>query len=125
MEKFVILKIFFLSTLSFIFAIAWTPILTHFLYKYRLGKNIRSSKLTPIISALHSKQAGTPTMGGVLIWLSVAVIIFCRGRKRSFLWARLSRRLLSGLLTILLIFGKRKAWEAGSRCAIAYSYMRP
>ena len=76
MEKFVILKIFFLSTLSFIFAIAWTPILTHFLYKYRLGKNIRSSKLTPIFSALHSKKAGTPTMGGVLIWLSVAVIIF-------------------------------------------------
>ncbi|RMD59334.1 phospho-N-acetylmuramoyl-pentapeptide-transferase [Candidatus Parcubacteria bacterium] len=46
----------------------WTPILTNFLYKYKLGKQIRNNGSTPIFSKLHAHKAGTPTMGGVLIW---------------------------------------------------------
>ena len=63
-----IIKILFLTTLSFIFTLSWTPLLTHFLYKYKLGKQIRNTGATPIFSQLHAKKAGTPTMGGVLIW---------------------------------------------------------
>lgn len=63
-----IIKIFFLTTLAFVITIAWTPLLTHFLYKYKLGKQIRNEKDTPIYSRLHAHKKGTPTMGGILVW---------------------------------------------------------
>lgn len=59
--------------MAFVFTIAWTPLLTHFLYKYKLGKNIRSNGKTPLFSKMHAHKAGTPTMGGVLIWITVLV----------------------------------------------------
>lgn len=71
MQEFYIIKILFLSTLAFVFAFAWTPILTHFLYKYNLGKKIRSNGGTPIFTKMHAHKAGTPTMGGLLVWVTV------------------------------------------------------
>jgi phospho-N-acetylmuramoyl-pentapeptide-transferase len=70
-----VIRILFFSALSFVFAILATPLLTHFLYKYKLGKKIRNSGLTPIFSGLHAHKAGTPTMGGILIWGSVLILI--------------------------------------------------
>ena len=67
-EAFAIIKILTLSTMAFLVTMAWTPALTHFLYKYKMGKSIRADGSTPIFSKLHAKKAGTPTMGGVLIW---------------------------------------------------------
>lgn len=64
-------------SITFVVALAWTPLLTHFLYKYKLGKRIRSSTEAPIMSALHAKKAGTPTMGGVLIWVTVLMVALC------------------------------------------------
>ena len=69
--NFAVIKILSLTTLAFVLAILWTPALTHFLYKYRLGKSIRSSNEAPIFSKLHEKKSGTPTMGGLLIWMTV------------------------------------------------------
>jgi phospho-N-acetylmuramoyl-pentapeptide-transferase len=74
METALIFKIGVLSVLSFIIAFACTPILTHFLYKYKMGKQIRDSKSAPIFAALHKDKAGTPTMGGVLIWVTVLLL---------------------------------------------------
>jgi len=74
MESFNIIKIFFLTAVSFIAAILWTPLLTHFLFKYKLGKQIRDEKSAPIFSAMHQKKSGTPTMGGLIIWVTVAAI---------------------------------------------------
>jgi phospho-N-acetylmuramoyl-pentapeptide-transferase len=68
---FYLVKILFVTTLSFIFTIAWTPLLTHFLYKYKMGKKIRNNGNTPVYSQLHAIKGGTPTMGGVLIWATV------------------------------------------------------
>ncbi len=56
--------------------LAWTPFLTHILYKYRLGKGIRDAKEAPIFASMHQKKAGTPTMGGVLIWGTTLFLIF-------------------------------------------------
>ena len=75
MENFYVIKILFLSTLAFVFTILWTPFLTHFLYKYKLGKRIRNNGSTPVFSELHAHKKGTPTMGGLLIW--VTTLIFC------------------------------------------------
>ena len=74
MQNFEIIKIFFLTTISFIIAFAWTPALTHFLFKYKLGKQIRDEKSAPIFSALHQKKSGTPTMGGLIIWVTVVAL---------------------------------------------------
>ncbi len=73
--EFYIIKILFLSTLAFAVSVLLTPLLTHFLYKYRLGKQIRHGGNTPIFSQLHAHKAGTPTMGGILIWLVALLLI--------------------------------------------------
>lgn len=70
----IVIKIFSLTFFSFFLAMAWTPLLTHFLYKHKLGKQIRSSAKSPIFTAMHQKKSGTPTMGGVLIWVTVLVL---------------------------------------------------
>lgn len=78
-----IIKIFSLSTVAFLLSMALTPVLTYFLYKYRLGKQIRSDGDTPVFSGLHEKKRGTPTMGGSLIWfttISMAVIFWLLDR---------------------------------------------
>jgi phospho-N-acetylmuramoyl-pentapeptide-transferase len=75
----IVFKIGVLSVLSFLIALFLTPLLTHFLFKYKLGKQIRDSKDTPIFSALHKDKEGTPTMGGILVWgttLCLALIFF-------------------------------------------------
>lgn len=69
-----IIKIFTLTTISFLLAFAWTPLLTHFLYKYKLCKSIRNEGTTPLYSKLHKHKEGTPTMGGILIWFTTLVL---------------------------------------------------
>ncbi len=76
METFVIIKIFFLTTLAFVVTMMWTPLLTHFLYKYKLGKKIRDGGQAPIMSKMHEHKSGTPTMGGILIWVTALVLAF-------------------------------------------------
>jgi len=73
MHDFYIIRIFILTAAAFIFTILWTPFFTHFLYKYKFGKKIRSSGETPIYTKMHAHKTGTPTMGGVLIWLTVLI----------------------------------------------------
>lgn len=73
MEDFYIIKILFFTTVAFIFTIGWTPILTHYLYKYKIGKQIRNDGNTPFFSKLHIKKSGTPTMGGLLIWVTTFI----------------------------------------------------
>lgn len=74
MEIYVV-KVLFFSTLSFAVAFFLTPFLSHFLYKYKLGKKIRDNGQTPIFSRLHAHKDGTPTMGGVLIWGTLLILI--------------------------------------------------
>ena len=74
MFDFYIIKILFLTALAFVAAISWTPLLTHYLYKYNLGKKIRSNGRTPIYTKMHAHKDGTPTMGGILIWLTVLIL---------------------------------------------------
>ena len=83
MDIFPIIKILLITAAGFVIAIFATPILTHFLYKYRLYKLARDDGKTPIFSALHKKKQGTPTMGGVLIWgtvgfLAVAILFLTK-----------------------------------------------
>ncbi len=72
MNTFAVVRLLTLSTASFVIAILWTPALTHFLYKHKLGKRIRDAESAPIFSRLHAKKEGTPTMGGLLVWVTTA-----------------------------------------------------
>ena len=65
-----VIKIFSLSSVAFIITLIWTPLLTKFLYKYKLGKQIRPARNVPIFAKFHKKKSGTPTMGGLLIWVT-------------------------------------------------------
>jgi phospho-N-acetylmuramoyl-pentapeptide-transferase len=69
-----IIRILILSSASFILAFFITPLVTHFLFKYKMGKSIRKTGSTPVFSELHAKKAGTPTMGGIIIWGTTLVL---------------------------------------------------
>ncbi|MFA6131242.1 MAG: phospho-N-acetylmuramoyl-pentapeptide-transferase [Patescibacteria group bacterium] len=73
-DTFLIAKILTLATLAFLLTVLWTPALTHFLYRYRLGKSLREKKQAPMYHALHKNKEGTPTMGGVLVWGTTAFL---------------------------------------------------
>jgi len=68
-------KIFTLTSLAFIFALAVTPLLSNFLHKNKLGKQIRNDGSTPLFSKMHKSKAGTPTMGGILVWGTLLIIM--------------------------------------------------
>jgi phospho-N-acetylmuramoyl-pentapeptide-transferase len=73
-----VLKILSTGFLAFFLAFISTPILTHFLYKKKLGIKIKKNavdgqKLT-YVSQLHAHKSGTPTMGGIIIWATVLVL---------------------------------------------------
>lgn len=72
---FPIIKILVLSAVSCIICFSLTPFFTHFVYQHKLGKKIRDSRSAPIFAKLHANKAGTPTMGGVLIWGTVSILI--------------------------------------------------
>lgn len=74
MPESVIIKIFILTTLSFLIAVSWTPVLVNLLNRFRMGKQIRDEETAPIFSKLHQKKSGTPTMGGLLVWVTVFVL---------------------------------------------------
>jgi len=77
-----VLKVFGLSAASFILAIAWTPLLTHYLYKYKLWrKEVRQfapdGSKTPLFAQLHKDRETTvPRMGGILIWGTAILVTF-------------------------------------------------
>ena len=69
--------------IAFLVALFLTPIWDKLLHKYKMGKQIRMSGETPIYSGLHAAKAGTPTMGGVIIWFTVlglAALFFISSR---------------------------------------------
>jgi phospho-N-acetylmuramoyl-pentapeptide-transferase len=59
---------------TFIVAMAWAPTFIRVLRKLKIEKQIRDVETAPIMAALHAGKAGTPTMGGILIWFTVLVV---------------------------------------------------
>jgi phospho-N-acetylmuramoyl-pentapeptide-transferase len=75
-----ILKVMLTGLFSLIIAFLLTPVWTHFLYQYKIGIKIKKKGVQgdalQHVSNLHAQKAGTPTMGGVIVWVSVAILIF-------------------------------------------------
>ncbi len=66
-------RIFVVAMIAFFITLVFTPLWMKILFKYKLGKQLRTEG-APIFNKLHKAKEGTPTMGGVLIWLTVLVI---------------------------------------------------
>src|SRR3989344_3494435 len=77
-----VVRIFFMAAMAFFVTLFVTPFWTKILYKYNLGKQIKTETAFkilhtdggPIDSKLHERQKGTPTMGGVVIWMTVIIL---------------------------------------------------
>ncbi|MCI0542435.1 hypothetical protein L0Y69_01615 [bacterium] len=76
-----ILKIFIPFATAFFLGIAMTPILTHYLYKYKMWKKKSVQKAfgggeAPISQSLHrDEEKHVPRMGGVVIWSSTLLTV--------------------------------------------------
>jgi phospho-N-acetylmuramoyl-pentapeptide-transferase len=78
-----VVKIFFPWLISFFAGLAFSPFLTHYLYKYKMWKKHSGKGVslggggTPLFDELHKERdTNTPRMGGVVIWVSVLFTIF-------------------------------------------------
>ncbi len=76
MLQFQAIRLLLLTGITFVVALLVTPLVTKLLFKYRAGKQIRSATDAPIFSSLHKGKEGTPTMGGIIIWVSVLALAF-------------------------------------------------
>jgi len=79
-----------LTLASFLLAMGLTPILTHFLYKYRLAQKMRKEAWdgtsAQVYLKLHKKKEGTPSMGGLLVWVTAAILTVLFNLSRSQTW---------------------------------------
>ncbi|MFZ6015169.1 MAG: phospho-N-acetylmuramoyl-pentapeptide-transferase [Patescibacteria group bacterium] len=59
----------------FFIAFISTPTVVKLLKKYKMGKSIRDADSAPVMSKMHAAKSGTPTMGGIVIWGSVLIVV--------------------------------------------------
>lgn len=77
-----LLKVFVPAFVAFVIGVAGTPLLTHYLYKYKAWKkHPRKVALDGNTAVEFGKLRGeaethTPRMGGIIIWASVAATMF-------------------------------------------------
>ncbi len=72
---FSLLRVLTISFTCFILAMLLAPVVINLLRKYKLGKSIRDAASAPIFAQLHAAKAGTPSMGGIVIWFTVVVVM--------------------------------------------------
>ena len=137
-----VVRIFTLATVAFFVTLAITPLWARILYKYKLGKQFKTETAFkilhteggPIAAKLHKDKQGTPTMGGVVIWLTVSILAFgfwflyklypdsslgsLNFLSRSQTWVPLTALIVAalfGLLDDTLGVLKRGPWSGGLR----------
>ena len=76
-----VVKVFIPTAVSFLLGIALSPLLTHYLYRYRMwkksgGKIDYAGKEAVIFNSLHKEtESGTPRLGGIIVWGSAALTV--------------------------------------------------
>lgn len=109
-----LITIFLQATAAFGLAMALTPLMAHFLYKLRISKRLRTAGMghgatAEVFAGLHAGKAGTPTMGGILIWVTVAVVTIFFNLSRPETYLPLFTLVAVGLLgaadDLLNVFG--------------------
>lgn len=74
-----LMEILSYSFLTFLLALLLTKPFVWFLHRYKLGKKLRVQAVdggnASVFLTYHQSKAGTPTMGGILIWGAVAFTV--------------------------------------------------
>lgn len=74
-----VIKVIAPALIAFFVGMLSTPLLTHYLYKYKMWKKRAGKKAygggdAPLFNELHKgKEVGTPRMGGIVVWGSVFI----------------------------------------------------
>jgi phospho-N-acetylmuramoyl-pentapeptide-transferase len=94
---------------SCLIAFIWSPFLIKFLYKYNIIKGVKRELIN--IESQRNKNK-TPTMGGLLVIITVAIITLLFNWSRSYTWVPISVMLIASLLgaldDLLNIFGNER-----------------
>lgn len=73
-------KIIILMSLAFFLSMGLAPVVAGFLYKKKIGIKIKEKSVSGdqliYLNKMHAHKQGTPTMGGILIWMTVIILIF-------------------------------------------------
>lgn len=102
-----ILKIGLLSAGAFVLAMALTPVFTHFAFKHRWWKKMRTETVDGVKSGIFNKLHGEkhkrniPTMAGVIVWGAVALLTLAFNLDRAQTWLPLFTLVSVGLLGIV------------------------
>jgi len=105
-----VIKVLLLTFISFTLAMLWIPVLTHFLYKYQLWTKIRKEN-APIFNNIHKQKQQVPSLGGLVIWVTVFLVTMIFNLSREATWLPLFTLVVAGLLGLFddltSIFGKK------------------
>lgn len=100
-----LVRVFSLTAIGFLVAVLWTPFLADFLYRYRFIKQLREKtwdgQPAKLFRKMHEKKKGTPTMGGLLIWVTAAVVTLLFNLSRSQTWLPVFVLVASGVLGVI------------------------
>jgi phospho-N-acetylmuramoyl-pentapeptide-transferase len=105
-----VLKVLATGFIAFVIAFSVTPIWTHFLYKYKMGIKIKEKSVDGkdlvYINNLHAGKAGTPVMGGVIVWFSVAFLVLAS----HYLFPFFAKWLNINFIARLDFFSRSQVW---------------
>jgi len=92
---------------GFLLSMLITPVYTYFAYKNKWWKQARTigidGKKTPVYLKIHAAKhkRNIPTMAGIIIWSSVAIITLLFNFNRSETWLPLFTLVIMGLLGLV------------------------
>jgi phospho-N-acetylmuramoyl-pentapeptide-transferase len=126
-----LLKIGLLSAGSFVLAMLLTPIYTHFSYKHKWWKEMKTEAIdggkTTIFNKLHAEKhkRNIPTMAGVLIWGTVLVLTLIFNLDRAQTWLPLFTITSVGILGIVddVVNVRSKGGLAGMKSKIKMMWL--
>lgn len=95
---------------AFVLSMILTPIYTHFAYKYKWWKQVKDKawigggkENAPVFHKLHAAKhkRNIPTMAGIIIWSTVAIITLLFNLDRSQTWLPLFTLVVMGVLGLI------------------------
>lgn len=122
-----ILKVLFPSIVSFTIGIIGTPVLTHYLFKYKMWKkksvqNATGGGEATITAKLHGdEERKTPRMGGIVIWGSTLIT--------TLIFATFAALAPSSIFVKLNFLSREQVWlplftlVAGALCGLVDDYL--
>ncbi|MEI7621734.1 MAG: phospho-N-acetylmuramoyl-pentapeptide-transferase [Candidatus Moraniibacteriota bacterium] len=105
-----VFKILLTGILAFVLAFSIIPLWTHILYKYKIGIKIKSNDVNGeklnFVSQLHAHKAGTPTMGGVIMWFSMLILVLAS----HFVFPSIAKMWDTNFIARLDFFSRKQVW---------------